>query len=201
MMIVHVGSVLTSTMYVHIPFDRIDFRLHGGCGASGGGACSVTVTGLHTSCIPNSIPHALANTCSTRIRDIHSGSSDSEEEEDGGSGHGSEWRAAPAYALLCAMLHVLARRPLMHIMIDHCKPRLFLSACRSIARAMATAAASAAAAILPEDPEALAVRIPPTYVLRCRHVEDALKGVPDDAHDVTVWIHSSTQKIEYQCFA
>ena len=39
------------------------------------------------------------------------------------------------------------------------------------------------------------VRIPPRYVLRGRHVSDALKGVPDDVGDLTVWIHSSTQGI------
>jgi hypothetical protein len=44
------------------------------------------------------------------------------------------------------------------------------------------------------------VRLPPTYVLRTGHVSDALKGVPDDAHDVTVWIHSSTLGIEKKCF-
>jgi hypothetical protein len=30
------------------------------------------------------------------------------------------------------------------------------------------------------------VRLPPTYVLRRRHVVDALKGVPADARNVTV---------------
>jgi hypothetical protein len=38
--------------------------------------------------------------------------------------------------------------------------------------------------------------MPPKYVLLRRHVEDALKRVPFDARDVTVWIHSSTLGIE-----
>jgi hypothetical protein len=44
------------------------------------------------------------------------------------------------------------------------------------------------------------IRLPPTYVLRTGHVADALKGVPDDVDDVTVWIHSSTLGIETECF-
>jgi hypothetical protein len=45
-------------------------------------------------------------------------------------------------------------------------------------------------------------RLPPTYVLRTRHVKAALKGVPGyaDDVDVTVWIHSSTLGIEKNCF-
>jgi hypothetical protein len=63
----------------------------------------------------------------------------------------------------------------------------------------------AAAALPPAGPspdgEGIAgVRMPPKYVLLRRHVEDALKGVPFDARDVTVWIHSSTLGIEKGCF-
>jgi hypothetical protein len=36
--------------------------------------------------------------------------------------------------------------------------------------------------------------------LRRRHVEAALKGVPDEASNMTVWIHSSTLGIEDNCF-
>jgi hypothetical protein len=46
----------------------------------------------------------------------------------------------------------------------------------------------------------LEVRMPPRYVLRRRHVVDALEGVPDVFGDVTVWIHSSTLGIEKRCF-
>jgi hypothetical protein len=59
------------------------------------------------------------------------------------------------------------------------------------------ASAAAAAAIVEVAHE---VHLPPTYVLRGRHVSDALKGVPDDAHNVTVWIHSSTLGIGENCF-
>jgi hypothetical protein len=45
------------------------------------------------------------------------------------------------------------------------------------------------------------VFLPPSYVLRDRHVIDALKGVPGHARNVTVWIHSSTLGIEEVCFA
>jgi hypothetical protein len=44
------------------------------------------------------------------------------------------------------------------------------------------------------------VFLPPRYVLRRRHVDEALEGVPDDVGDVTVWIHSSTLGIEKKCF-
>jgi hypothetical protein len=44
------------------------------------------------------------------------------------------------------------------------------------------------------------VCMPPKYVLRRGHVEDVLKGVPEDMGDVTVWIHSSTHGIEKGCF-
>jgi hypothetical protein len=50
-------------------------------------------------------------------------------------------------------------------------------------------------------PGGACVHLPPKYVLRRRHVEDAVKGVPDDACDVTVWIHNSTQGIEKNCFS
>jgi hypothetical protein len=66
-----------------------------------------------------------------------------------------------------------------------------------------TAMASAAAAPPPagaSDGAAQEVFLPPTYVLRTDHVEDALKGVPADARNVTVWIHSSTLGIEKECF-
>jgi hypothetical protein len=44
------------------------------------------------------------------------------------------------------------------------------------------------------------VHLPPTYMLRRSHVLDALKGVPDDVRNVTVFIHSSTLGIEKKCF-
>jgi hypothetical protein len=44
------------------------------------------------------------------------------------------------------------------------------------------------------------VRISPKYVLRRIHVEDAFKGVPGHARNVTVWVHSSTLGIEENCF-
>jgi hypothetical protein len=44
------------------------------------------------------------------------------------------------------------------------------------------------------------IHLPPKYVLRRCHVQDALKGVPGYARDVTVWIHSSTLGIEEKCF-
>jgi hypothetical protein len=46
------------------------------------------------------------------------------------------------------------------------------------------------------------VRLSPTsgYVVRREHVNDALKRVPDDVRDVTVWIHSSTLGIDDGCF-
>jgi hypothetical protein len=64
---------------------------------------------------------------------------------------------------------------------------------------MAEAAPTAAAAS-EEGDSVLEVFLPQTYVLRRRHVEAALKGVPDEASNMTVWIHSSTLGIEEKCF-
>jgi hypothetical protein len=46
------------------------------------------------------------------------------------------------------------------------------------------------------------VELPPTYVLRRRHVEAALlSGVPSDAEgEVTLLIHSATIAVEHECF-
>jgi hypothetical protein len=44
------------------------------------------------------------------------------------------------------------------------------------------------------------VLLPPVYILKRRHVEDALEAAHDDARSVTVWIHSSTIGIDAACF-
>jgi hypothetical protein len=63
-----------------------------------------------------------------------------------------------------------------------------------------TCAAGAAGPNAGSSPNSTEVFLSPTYVLRSHHVVDALKGVPADANDVTVWIHSSTLGIEKSCF-
>jgi hypothetical protein len=55
-----------------------------------------------------------------------------------------------------------------------------------------------AAAAACEGSDDTFVRLPPTYVLRQRHVKHALDAL--HANDVTVWIHSSTLGIEKECF-
>ena len=62
------------------------------------------------------------------------------------------------------------------------------------------AAEPAGAAEPPEDCCDQDVFLPPTYVVRRRHVEAALRGVPSVARNVTVWVHSSTLGIGSGCF-
>jgi hypothetical protein len=65
---------------------------------------------------------------------------------------------------------------------------------------MMAAAAPTASEVIADGAGISEVRLPPRYALRRSHVVDALKGVPADARDVTVWIHSSTLGIEMKCF-
>jgi hypothetical protein len=60
--------------------------------------------------------------------------------------------------------------------------------------------AAMTAAAASEGPHDACVHLPPTRILWRRHVEGALKGVPHNVGDVTVWIHSSTIGIEVKCF-
>ena len=60
--------------------------------------------------------------------------------------------------------------------------------------------AAPSAAVVVQEGGGIDVCMPPKYVLRRGHVEDVLKGVPEDMGDVTLWIHSSTQGIEKKCF-